>query len=107
MLVMQITCVHFKLPCMFNGFNKSLWKGNGNGTESFQCKWLKQVIADIGPVKCDGTATSGIRGWLQTKQSASLYFPDAPTSEHFLLALKAIIVFKQFRYCVIRDQRRW
>ena len=59
-----------------------------------------------GPVNCDVTATSGIRGWLETKQTASLYFPDAPTSEHFLLALKAIIVFKQFRYCVIRDQRR-
>src|SRR6218665_2021812 len=26
-----------------------------------------------GPVKCDVTATSGITGWLQTKQTASLY----------------------------------
>src|SRR6218665_2969242 len=27
----------------------------------------------FGPVKCDVTATSGISGWLQTKQTASLY----------------------------------
>ena len=37
-------------------------------------KSIKFISANFnGPVKCDVTATSGIRGWLKTKQTVSLY----------------------------------
>ena len=42
----------------------------------FDLKLCKSVKYFNGPVKYDVIATSGIRGWLQTKQTASLYRTD-------------------------------